>query len=63
MHWRRGGVVFVVAWLKRRWLCPDPDGPTGSWTEEDRTIAAPRLAHTDRTDRWATEQVGCLDAA
>ena len=49
---------FVVVWVKRRWRCPAPECPTGSWTEEDRSIAAPRLALTDRAGRWATEQVG-----
>jgi transposase len=45
-------------WHKRRWKCPDRDCPNGSWTEEDRRIAAPRLAMTDRAGRWITEQVG-----
>jgi transposase len=49
---------FVVVWLKRRWRCLAPECPTRSWTEEDRTIAAPRLALTDRAGRWVTEQVG-----
>jgi transposase len=49
---------FVVVWLKRRWRCPAPECATGSWTEEDRSIAAPRLALTDRAGRWVTEQVG-----
>jgi transposase len=47
-----------LMWHKRRWCCPNPDCVTGSWTEEDARIAAPRLAMSDRAGRWATEQVG-----
>ena len=50
--------TFVVVWLKRRWQCLEPECSTRSWTEEDRSIAAPRLALTDRAGRWVTEQVG-----
>ena len=32
--------------------------PDQSWTVEDRRIAAPRLALTDRAGRWVTMQVG-----
>lgn len=47
-----------LRWHKRRWRCSDADCPNRSWTEEDRRIAAPRLAMTDRAGRWVTEQVG-----
>ena len=47
-----------VIWIKRRWFCPDPDCPMGSWTEEDRQIAHPRSLMLDRAARWVTEQVG-----
>jgi transposase len=47
-----------LVWHKRRWRCPNPDCASPSWTEEDRRIAAPRLAMTDRAGRWITEQVG-----
>ena len=50
--------TYVVVWLKRRWQCLEPECPMKSWTEEDRSIAAPRLALTDRAGRWVTEQVG-----
>ena len=50
--------TFVVVWLKRRWQCLEAECPTRSWTEEERSIAAPRLALTDRAGRWVTEQVG-----
>jgi transposase len=47
-----------IVWHKVRWCCPDPDCAMGSWTEENRRIAAPRMAITDRAGRWVTEQVG-----
>jgi len=55
------GVHFpwgISVWLKRRWQCLESECSTKSWTEEDRSIAAPRLALTDRAGRWVTEQVG-----
>lgn len=47
-----------LVWRKRRWSCPDGACAIRSWTEEARTVAAPRLVTTDRAGRWATEQVG-----
>jgi transposase len=47
-----------MVWRKRRWCCPDPSCPTGSWTEEDDRIAGPRQVLTSRAARWVTEQVG-----
>ena len=47
-----------LVWRKRRWRCADDECAIGSWTEEDRRIAAPRMAMTDRAWRWVTEQVG-----
>ncbi len=47
-----------LVWRKHRWQCPDPRCGQGSWTVEDRRIAAPRLGMTDRAGRWATWQVG-----
>ena len=41
-----------LVWRKHRWCCPAPACPTGSWTGQDRAIAAPRLAMTDRAGRW-----------
>ena len=49
-----------LVWRKHRWCCPAADCPVGSWTGQDRAIAAPRLALTDRAGRWVTEQVGRL---
>lgn len=47
-----------LVWHKRRWSCPNAVCPAGSWTEEARVIAAPRLVMTDRAGRWVTRQVG-----
>ena len=44
-----------LVWHKRRWSCPDPDCPTGSFTETEHRIGAPRLCITDRAGRWVTE--------
>jgi transposase len=64
----RPPVVFVdlpafgratrLVWIKRRWECPDPRCVTGSWTELEPRIAAPRQSMTSRAARWATLQVG-----
>jgi transposase len=47
-----------LVWRKHRWVCRQRRCPQGSWTAQDPTIAAPRLALTDRAGRWVTEQVG-----
>jgi transposase len=47
-----------LVWHKHRWRCPTPGCPVSSWTGQDPTIAAARLAMTDRAGRWATTQVG-----
>ena len=52
-----GGRVALV-WKKRRFICRERECETGTWTEVDHRIAAPRLALTDRAGRWATYQVG-----
>ncbi|HMK63664.1 MAG TPA: ISL3 family transposase [Acidimicrobiales bacterium] len=52
------GRAMRLVWHKVRWCCPDPDCPMGSWTEEDRRIAAPRMSITDRAGRWVSAQVG-----
>ncbi len=46
-----------LLWHKRRLRCPEGSCMAGSWTEES-TIAAPRMAMTDRAGRWITEQIG-----
>jgi transposase len=47
-----------LVWHKRRWSCPAPSCPVGSFTETADRIAAARLVMTDRAGRWVTEQVG-----
>ena len=47
-----------LVWVKRRWECPDPRCATGSWTELEPRIAAPRMSMTARAGRWSTLQVG-----
>ena len=47
-----------LVWHKVRWWCPEPSCPMRSWTEDDRRIAPPRMAMSDRAGRWVTEQVG-----
>src|SRR4051812_43601021 len=54
------GRAARLVWHKHRWSCPSPECEVGSWTGNDRAIAAPRLAMTDRAGRWVTEQVGRL---
>jgi len=46
-----------IVWRKRRWLCPDPGCPVGSFVEQDERIAAPRAILTTRACRWAIEQI------
>ena len=52
------GRPAVLVWHKRRWTCAEPDCPTGTFTEIDRRIAAPRAKVNDRAGRWVTAQVG-----
>jgi transposase len=47
-----------VVWHKRRFFCPDPECPMGSWSEVDTRIAFPRHLVTDRAGRWLTWQIG-----
>jgi hypothetical protein len=46
-----GDRTAVLHWHKRRWGCAERDCPKKTWTEEDRRIAAPRMAITDRAGR------------
>ncbi|MHB8262532.1 MAG: transposase family protein [Acidimicrobiales bacterium] len=52
------GRPTLLVWHKRRFRCPEISCPSSSWTEENRSIASPRLAMTDRAGRWVTKQVG-----
>jgi hypothetical protein len=47
---RRAGVRGPVRaiWAKRRWRCPEPACPIGSFTEQDERVAAPRAKVTTR---------------
>ena len=47
-----------LVWHKHRFRCLEATCPSGSWSESDPKIAAPRMALADRTGRWVTEQVG-----
>lgn len=51
------GCPMRLVWLKRRFRCPEPSCPTGSWTEDEPLIASKRLMMTDRAGCWITEQV------
>jgi len=47
-----GGRPMRVIWRKRRFRCPEPSCPVGSWTEDDPRIASKRLMMTDLAGRW-----------
>ena len=51
------GRPVTIIWRKRRWVCPDPGCPVGSFVEQDGRIAAPRAVLTVRACRWAIEQI------
>jgi len=51
------GRPVTIVWRKRRWMCPDPGCPVGSFVEQDERIAAPRAVLTARACRWAIEQI------
>jgi len=46
-----------IRWRKRRWVCPDPGCPVGTFVEQDERIAAPRASLTRRACEWAIEQI------
>jgi transposase len=46
-----------IRWRKRRWVCPDPGCPVGTFVEQDERVAAPRSSLTARACRWAIEQL------
>jgi hypothetical protein len=52
------GSPVELVWLKRRWRCPEPACPVGSWTEDRPDIAPARAAMTSRAGQWATREVG-----
>jgi hypothetical protein len=52
------GRQICLVWNKRRFRCAEQGCPTGTWTEVEERIAAPRFKITDRAGRWATFEVG-----
>ena len=47
-----------LLWRKYRWKCITTTCPMLTWTTDVPSIAASRLALTDRAGRWVTRQVG-----
>ena len=52
------GRQICLVWNKRRFRSAEQSCPTGTWTEVDERIAAPRLKMIDRAGRRATFKVG-----
>jgi transposase len=46
-----------IRWLKRRWFCPEPVCPVGTFTEHDEQLAKPRALLTQRACWWAVGQL------
>ncbi len=46
-----------IVWRKRRWVCPEPTCPVGSFMEQDERVAAPRARLTTRACWWVVEQI------
>ena len=46
-----------IRWVKRRWSCPEPACPVGTFVEQDDRIARPRGLLTVRACWWAIEQI------
>ncbi len=53
------GRAVVIAWLKRRWRCPDADCEVRTFTESAEAIQ-PRAVLTERARRFICEAVGRL---
>jgi len=51
------GRPVTILWRKRRWVCPEPTCPVGSFVEQDERIATPRGRLTARACWWAIEQI------
>jgi DNA-directed RNA polymerase subunit RPC12/RpoP len=51
------GRAVRLRWIKRRWRCPKPGCPAGSWTEQTAAIGA-RMAMTERARARACRRVG-----
>ena len=46
-----------IRWLKRRWACPEPICPVGTFTEQNEQLARPRALLTTRACWWAVGQL------
>jgi transposase len=46
-----------IRWVKRRWVCPDPDCPAGTFVEQNAAVASPRASLTVRACWWAIGQL------
>jgi hypothetical protein len=46
-----------LRWRKRRWRCPEPACPTGSWTQQHPALR-PRMTMTERARVHACRRVG-----
>jgi transposase len=46
-----------IRWRKRRWVCPEPACPIGSFVEQDERVAGPRALLTRRACWWAIGQI------
>ena len=46
-----------IRWVKRRWVCPDPDCPAGTFVEQNAAVASPRATLTVRACWWAIGQL------
>ncbi|GAA2147908.1 transposase [Humibacillus xanthopallidus] len=46
-----------LRWVKRRWSCAEPVCATGTFVEQDETVARPRGLLTVRACWWAIEQI------
>jgi len=51
------GRPVELVWRKRTWRCQEPACPTGSFTEQDEKLAAPRALLTTRACWWAITQL------
>lgn len=52
------GSPVRLVWMKRRWVCPEPDCGVGSFVEDRADIAPGRAVMTTRAGLWATREVG-----
>ena len=48
---------LTIIWRRRRWVCPDPACPAGTFTEDVPTLARRRARLTTRAIWWAIRQL------